>query len=128
MTKYKKGDMVTGRVTGIEKYGIFLSLDDYNSGLIHISEISSSFVKNPADYVSIGESIKAEVLEDEELNSFHVKLSIKNIDYRPSAKKRRSIKETPNGFSTLEKMLPIWIENKEKQITIDDKNLKIKKN
>lgn len=128
MTKYKKGDMVTGRVTGIEKYGIFLSLDDYNSGLIHISEISSSFVKNPADYVSIGESIKAEVLEDEELNSFHVKLSIKNIDYRPSTKKRRSIKETPNGFSTLEKMLPIWIENKEKQITINDKNLKIKKN
>ena len=39
MTRYKKGDVVTGVVTGIEKYGIFVGLDDYNSGLIHISEI-----------------------------------------------------------------------------------------
>ena len=40
MTKYKVGSTVTGNVTGIEKYGAFVSLDDYYSGLIHISEIS----------------------------------------------------------------------------------------
>lgn len=115
MTRYKKNDIVTGRVTGIEKYGIFISLDDYNSGLIHISEISSSFVRNPADYVSIGEIIRAEVLEDENVGSFHVKLSIKNIDYKINKKKKAKIKETKNGFSTLEKMLPIWIKNKESE-------------
>ena len=47
MNQYKKGEIVTGCVTGIEKYGIFVSLDDYYSGLIHISEISDFFVKNP---------------------------------------------------------------------------------
>ena len=52
--EYKKGNIVTGCVTGIEKYGIFVSLDNYYSGLVHISEISDSFVRNINDYVNIG--------------------------------------------------------------------------
>ena len=88
MNRYKKGEVVTGCVTGIEKYGIFVSLDDYYSGLIHISEISDFFVKNPADYVYVGETIKAVVIDDNELDSFHVKLSIKNIDYKFSKIKK----------------------------------------
>ncbi len=118
MTKYKKDDIVTGCVTGIEKYGIFVSLDDYNSGLIHISEISSSFVRNPADYVSIGETIRVKVLEDEGNDSFHVKLTIKDIDYRINRKRKNKIIETSKGFSTLKVMLPIWIEEKEEEIAM----------
>ena len=38
--KYKKEDIVTCTVTGIEEYGIFVKLDDNCTGLIHISEIS----------------------------------------------------------------------------------------
>ena len=57
--KYAIGKIVTGKVTGIEKYGIFVNLDDYYSGLVHISEISDSFVRNIDDYVNIGEYIKA---------------------------------------------------------------------
>ncbi|MBQ2639953.1 MAG: S1 RNA-binding domain-containing protein [Bacilli bacterium] len=116
MTKYKKGEIVKGIVTGIEKYGIFISLDDYNSGLIHISEISDSYVRNPADYVKIGESIKALVIEDELEDSFHVKLSIKNIDYRINKSRSRKIKETSLGFSTLNQLLPNWINKKDKKI------------
>lgn len=116
MTRYKKGDVVTGVVTGIEKYGIFVGLDDYNSGLIHISEISDSFVRNPADYVKIGETIKSKVIEDEDLDSFQVKLSIKDLDYRLNRKNKNKIKETKLGFSTLEKKLPEWIEEKDKEL------------
>lgn len=111
MSKYKKGDVVTGCVTGIEKYGIFVSLDEYYSGLIHISEISDSFVKNINDYVNVGETIKARVLEDND-KECHVKLSIKKLDYRITHKKRTKIKETVNGFNTLKNMLPIWIKDK----------------
>ena len=38
---YNVGDVVTGCVTGIERYGIFVNLDNYYSGLVHISEISN---------------------------------------------------------------------------------------
>lgn len=116
MNRYKKGEVVTGCVTGIEKYGIFVSLDDYYSGLIHISEISDFFVKNPADYVYVGELIKAVVIDDNELDSFHVKLSIKNIDYKFSKIKNKKILETPNGFNTLKNQLPVWISHKKVEI------------
>lgn len=111
MAKYETGEIVLGCVTGIEKYGIFVNLDEYYSGLIHISEVSSSFVRNINDYVKIGETIKVKVLEEDE-KSHHVKLSIKDFEYRIGKKKNEKIAETNNGFSTLHSKLEQWIEEK----------------
>ena len=110
MNKYKKGEIVTGYVTGIEKYGIFVSLDEKHDGLIHISEITSSYVRNIHDYVKMGEIIHAKVLENE--NFGRVKLSIKDLDYRISNKQKSKIKETSSGFSTLNLALNVWIDKK----------------
>lgn len=119
MAKYEKGKIVNGCVTGIESYGIFVGLDDYYSGLIHISEISNGFVKNINDYVKIGETIKVKIIEvDNEI--FQVKLSIKDIDYRINKSKRIKINETPSGFSTFEDILDKWIEKKLTMIKIQD--------
>ena len=112
MAKYEKDKIVTGCVTGIEPYGIFVNLDDYYDGLIHISEISNDFVNNVSNYANVGETIKMKVLEVNE-KSRHVKLSIKDIDYRDE--KRSKIKPTKNGFKTLKNNLPIWIDNKIKE-------------
>jgi predicted RNA-binding protein with RPS1 domain len=112
MTKFKKGKIVDGTVTGIESYGIFVSCDEYYSGLIHISEISHGFVKNVADYVKVGDIIKVEIL-DVDTEQSQLKLSIKNIDYRKKGEPRkRKINETPLGFTTLKDNLPIWIDKK----------------
>lgn len=113
--EYKKGNIVTGCVTGIEKYGIFVSLDNYYSGLVHISEISDSFVRNINDYVNIGETINVKILDVNE-NDFHLKLSIKNIDYRINKKKRANIVEVGSGFNCLKDKLDYWISIKEKEI------------
>jgi len=116
MTKYKKGKVIRGTVTGIESYGVFVSCDEYYSGLIHISEISHAFVKNVADYVNVGDVINVEILDiDEELGQ--LKLSIKNIDYKKSNdNNRRRINETSKGFSSLAYRLPIWIEESLRKI------------
>ncbi len=111
MKEYKVGDIVEGIVTGIEKYGIFVSMNNNYNGLIHISEISSSFVKNVNDYVNINEKINVEII-DVNKKSRQCKLSIKNIDYRISRPKSKVIQETENGFTTLEKKLDNWIEEK----------------
>ncbi len=111
MSKYEKGKIVTGCVTGIEKYGIFVGLDEFYSGLIHISEISSGFVKNINDYVNIGETIKVKVVDSDD-ESYHVKLSIKDIDYRLNRRNRQKIVETEKGFSILEEHLGQWIDEK----------------
>mgnify|MGYP004611027115 FL=1 len=116
MKKYKTGEIVTGCVTGIEKYGIFVSLDDYYNGLIHISEISDNFVRNIHDYVKIGETINAKVLEENE-KEHHVKLSIKGIEYRESKIPKVKIIETPSGFTNLQNKLNYWINNKIKSLS-----------
>lgn len=111
MQKYKCGEIVTGCVTGIEKYGVFVNLDEYYSGLIHISEISENFVRNIYDYVKVGETIRAKVI-DENPEQHHVKLSIKNMDYRITKRKSTKINETSLGFSTLKEQLNTWISEK----------------
>ena len=88
MSKIKKGRIIRGTVSGIESYGVFVSCDDYYTGLIHISEISHGFVKNITDFVKIGDLIFVEILDvDEELG--HLKLSIKNIEYKKKVVVRR---------------------------------------
>ena len=120
MGKYKVNDIVEGLVTGITEYGIFVSLDEYYSGLIHISEISDNFVRDINNYVKIGETIKVKIIEVDN-DECHVKLSIKNINYRINKKKRTLIEETGSGFKILEDHLDNWID-----MSIDD--LKNEKN
>ena len=79
MTKIRKGRIIRGTVTGVESYGAFVSCDDYYTGLIHLSEISSGFVKNVSDFVKVGDLILVEVLDIDE-ESGHLKLSIKNMN------------------------------------------------
>ncbi len=108
MLKYEQGKIVTGCVTGIEKYGVFVGLDEFYSGLIHISEISNGFVRNINDYVNIGETIKVKVVESDEEN-YHVKLSIKDIDYRMNKRKKQNVVEVGRGFEPLKDKLDEWI-------------------
>lgn len=116
MTIYKKGKIVKGVVTCIENYGAFMAFDEFYTGLIHISEISSGFVKDIHDFVNVGDHIYVEILAvDEEEN--HLKVSIKNINYKINGQyRRKKIRETPSGFTTLKQKLPYWINNKLKNI------------
>ncbi len=108
--KYKVGDIIKGQITGIEKYGVFVSIDSSYSGLIHISEVSLDYVKDIHDYVSIGEFIYCQVLEVNEKN-LQIKLSIKNINYKVDDT-NKVIKETRRGFLPLKENLDNWIEEK----------------
>ena len=115
MKEYKIGDIIEGKVTGVENYGIFLLIDDSITGLIHISELSDSFVRDVAEYADLNEMIKAKVLEYDSENK-KMKLSIKNIDYRDNHNKKHGIIETKKGFSSLESKLDEWIVKKEEEI------------
>jgi len=117
MKEYKIGDIVSGKVTGIESYGVFMSFENGVTGLIHISEISNSFVRNINDYVEMDEVIKAKIIGKDD--SGHLRLSVKEISYRDKMHAKK-IKETKSGFSTLGKALDKWVLGKLKEI--DEKN------
>ena len=115
MEKIKKDDVIKVTVTGVQKYGAFAETDDYE-GLIHISEISYGYVKSVNDYLKVGDKIYAEVVEvDNEDN--HLKLSIKDIDYKKDGAKLKRMAETKSGFKPLKDNLETWINEKIKEIT-----------
>ena len=117
MESYKNNQVIKCLVSGIEKYGIFVNIDKSYSGLIHISEVSSEFVRDLNDYVQKGDMIYAKIIEIDE-NNKQMKLSIKDIDYKNSGEKKKSL-ESPNGFMPLKNALGVW--TKEKLQEIEDK-------
>ncbi|WP_295746342.1 S1 domain-containing RNA-binding protein [uncultured Limosilactobacillus sp.] len=57
------GDKVVGKVSGITNFGAFVDLDDNQTGLVHISQISDSFVKDIHDVLSVGDSVTVKVMK-----------------------------------------------------------------
>ena len=115
MKEYKEKDIIEAKVTGIQEYGAFVSIDNEYDGLIHISEISYGFVKNINDYVKIGDKIYAEVINIDK-DSTQFRLSIKDIDYKKDGSKLKRIAETKSGFEPLKENLDEWINKKIKEI------------
>ena len=57
-----KDSIVKGKVSGITKFGAFVKLENGMEGLVHISEIADTYVKNINDYLKLGDEIAVKVL------------------------------------------------------------------
>ncbi|MBB03154.1 MAG: 30S ribosomal protein S1 [Rubinisphaera brasiliensis] len=60
--KYAPGTIVTGNVTKITNFGVFVELEPELEGLLHVSELAAHKVNNPEDEVNVGESIEVRIL------------------------------------------------------------------
>lgn len=56
------GAILEGTVTGITKFGAFVSLAEGKSGLVHISEIANAYVTDVNEYLQVGQAVKVRVL------------------------------------------------------------------
>lgn len=101
----KVGEIVYGKITNILGYGAFVTVDDYD-GLVHISEFSDNYVRNIADYVKVGQSVRLKIIEIDDTNK-RLKLSFKQIHKTRGV--RCSIPQYKIGFEPIEKLLPDWI-------------------
>lgn len=69
------GSILEGKVTGITKFGAFVSLPENKSGLVHISEIAYSYVNDVHDHLQEGQQVKVKVIGIDDNN--RINLSIK---------------------------------------------------
>ena len=113
--KYEKNKIIRCKITGLQKYGAFVNIDDNYDGLIHVSEISYGYVKNISDFINIGDKIYAEIIDINDGDN-QLKLSIKDIDYRNDGHRLKRMAETKNGFLPLKDHLEDWINDKIKEI------------
>ena len=96
--KIQKGEIIEGRVTGIAKYGVFVEIDAENSGMIHISEISSDFIKDIGEVLKINQVVKAAVIGVNETGK--LALSIKQLPESGEEKKTEEIDQADKNAKT----------------------------
>jgi small subunit ribosomal protein S1 len=77
----KPGNCITGKVTNITDFGVFVDLGGVE-GLVHVSEISWGRVHHPADVVALGEQVKVHVIQIDQERA-RVALSIKRLHPNP---------------------------------------------
>lgn len=58
----KEGMILTGTVRNVTDFGAFVDVGVKHDGLVHISQLSNSFVKNPSDVVSVGDVVKVKII------------------------------------------------------------------
>jgi S1 RNA binding domain protein len=56
------GAVLDGKVTGITKFGVFVALPEGKTGMVHISEVASTFVKEIRDYVKEDQEVKVKII------------------------------------------------------------------
>ena len=120
--KFEAGQIIDGKVTGIQSYGAFVALDEKTQGLVHISEITHGFVKDVSEHLTVGDDVKVKVLEVNEAKN-KVSLSIRATEEAPknspkasSSQNRMQTEEDPSvGFNSLKDKLQEWLDQSEKR-------------
>jgi small subunit ribosomal protein S1 len=79
--RYRKGDVVNGKITNVTDFGAFVELEEGIEGLVHVSEISREKVEKPSDVLKAGDKISATVLHIDP-NERRIGLSIKALKER----------------------------------------------
>ena len=75
----KRGQIITGKVTRLEKFGAFVEFGAEREGMIHVSEISTGYLEHPSEVLKLGEQIDAKVIEID-LRKRQIRLSIKALE------------------------------------------------
>jgi len=90
------GMLIKGTATNVTNFGVFVDIGVHQDGLIHISEIADTFIKNPYEVISVGDTLTVEVLEvDTELK----RIALRRISggKAPDAKPGQGPKNTGRG-------------------------------
>ncbi len=92
------GTILEGNVSGISKFGAFVDLPDGSTGMVHISEVSRSYISDIKEVLKIGDKVKVKVLA---LDKGKIALSIKQTQPKPEKKPktRKPYKPAPKVTS-----------------------------
>ena len=109
--KYEIGQIIKGKVTNVKPYALFLEFEDGTTGLLHISEISDSFIRDIEKYGSKGDEMKVMVVNIDENNGF-LRVSYKRVPPEEAYSTHdNSVRNAPvttsEDFKPLEEKLPV---------------------
>lgn len=80
----KPGVKLSGKIVRLENFGAFIDIGAERPGLVHVSEMSSDYVNNPAEIVNIGDKVDVVVL-DLDRKKRQIRLSMKQFEEKEQA-------------------------------------------
>lgn len=80
LEKYKVGDVVKGKVTGVVNFGVFVEFAENVEGLVHISELAWQRIDDPRDVVKVGDEVKVKIIA---IEGSKISLSMKVLQEDP---------------------------------------------
>ncbi len=80
ISKYKVGNVVEGKVTGIINFGVFVEFGDGLEGLVHISELAWQRIEDPSQVVKVGDHVQAKIIS---IDGSRISLSMKKLQQDP---------------------------------------------
>ena len=101
ITDVQAGMVLEGVVTNVTKFGAFVDIGVHQDGLVHISELSNRFIKDPAEAVKTGQIVKVKVLSVD-IKAKRIALSIKALS---APAPRPAAKPAPKPQATLDEKL-----------------------
>ena len=99
--KYRIGQFVKVKITGIQSYGAFVKTPDNRDGLIHISEVMNDYVHDVNQYLSKGQIVKAKIVSIDENGK--ISLSLKENEYFKNEEKKRDKRSVLEKIKDTEK-------------------------
>lgn len=97
------GSILEGKVTGITNFGAFVELPDKSTGMVHISEVSATFIKDIHEKISEGDIVKVKVIDINEKGkiALSIKKALPQEEEQPKPKR-------PAGDRPKKSQPPVW--------------------
>ncbi|MBR5543147.1 MAG: S1 RNA-binding domain-containing protein [Oscillospiraceae bacterium] len=87
------GAVCMGKVTSITKYGAFVALEEGKSGMVHISEISHTYVNDINDHLQTGQEVKVKIIGIDE--NGRISLSVRKAEPKPEQRPQQNFAPRP---------------------------------
>lgn len=99
----EKDMVVKGKVTRLEKFGVFVDIGAERPGLVHISEITHDYIKSPGEIIHEGDEVEVKVLNVDKKKK-QIKLSMKALEETPApvVKETKAAKNVKGGEQATE--------------------------
>jgi S1 RNA binding domain protein len=125
------GSVVEGRVTGVTNFGAFVELPEKKVGLVHISQIANTYVKDINTFVKIGDMVKVKILGAAKEGKYDLSIKQAAPDYspevRPAYTSRKPAKDRPMP-GTFEDKITQFLKDSEEKLLDWKRNLQVKQN
>lgn len=114
------GTILEGTVTGLTNFGAFVSLPDGKNGMVHISEVSTQFIKDIKEHLSEGQQVKVKVISISDDGKIGLSIRRASEDEKPKRQSKPRGNRQPNVWQGQQKS------NSDEKLSFEDMMAKFK--